>query len=179
MRRTRRTPCWRRQRRGAWVVLVGVCEVKATVHAVGIGLRGSYCEDFTCSPSANASCCALLAGGYSRLRSGAEAGHLVLHGAALVAVRAVVVARQDVRVHVAQADPVIAVLVARVDAALVPADAGVDDVLRGAVGSQGGGGEARGSEEDESGTHGEQEVRFGITKLYKKVTMMLPKRVVG
>jgi hypothetical protein len=91
--------------------------------------------------------------GYSRLRSSAKAGDLVLHRAALVAIRTVVVARQDISVHVAQADPVVAVLVARIDTALVPADAGVDDVLRGAVGGECRCGKGRKAGEEDGGTH--------------------------
>lgn len=110
--------------------------------------------------------------GDSRLSSSAEAGDLVLDGAALVAVGAVVVARQDVRVDVAQADPVVAVLVARVDAALVAADAGVDDVLRGAVGGEGSASEGRGAGEEERGTHG-VEVERGVLKMYMYVKTQL------
>lgn len=92
--------------------------------------------------------------GYVRLRSSAEAGHLVAHGTALVAIRAVVVARQHVRVHVAQTDPVVSVLVAGVDARLVPADAGIDNVLGSALVRERGAGEAcSGGDDEERGTH--------------------------
>lgn len=47
----------------------------------------------------------------------------------LVAVRAVVVAHEHVGVNVAQADEVVAFLVAFVDAVLVAGDAGVDDAV--------------------------------------------------
>lgn len=67
--------------------------------------------------------------GNSRLSSSAVLCNLVLHGRLLVAIRAVVVACQYVVVDVAQADPVIALLLASGDAVLVPRHAGVDDVL--------------------------------------------------
>ena len=90
-----------------------------------------------------------------RLSSSAVLSDLVLHGRLLVAVRAVVVARQDIRVHIAQADPVVAVLLAPLDALLVAADTGVDNVLGCAVGSKGGGSKGNEASEDGYGTHGE------------------------
>jgi hypothetical protein len=66
-------------------------------------------------------------------RGAAVRGDGVGNGRLLVAVRAVVVADEHVGVHVAQADEVVAFLVARVDARLVAFDAGVDDAGGGLV----------------------------------------------
>ena len=56
-------------------------------------------------------------------------GDLVLYGRLLVAVGAVVVADEDIGVDVTEADEVVGLLVAVVDAGLVAGYAGVDDVL--------------------------------------------------
>jgi hypothetical protein len=89
-----------------------------------------------------------------RLSSSAVLGDLVLDWGLHVAVRAVVVARQDVGVHVAHADPVVGVLLAAFDAVLVALDAGIDDVLGGAlVLRESGGGERNGAEKDSSAAH--------------------------
>jgi|SRR5690242_2346129 len=90
---------------------------------------------------------------HSRLSSGAEGSNLVLHRAALIAIGAVVVARQDVPVHIAQADPVVAVLLARRNAGLIALDTGIDNVLSSTVGSKRGGREAKNSGDESSGTH--------------------------
>lgn len=66
---------------------------------------------------------------YLRLSSLAELSNLVLNRGLLVAIRAVVVAHEHVRVHVAHADEVVWLQVARVDARLVSRDAGVDDAV--------------------------------------------------
>lgn len=81
---------------------------------------------------------------------------MVLDGGLLVAVGAVVVAHQHVCVHVAHADPVVALGLAALDAFLVAGHAGVDDVLGlagVAAGGEGGGGEGREGDE-RGGAHG-------------------------
>lgn len=119
--------------------------------------------------------------GNLRLSSGTERGDLVLHGRPLVAVRAVVVACQDIGVHVAQADPVVAVLLARVDAALVAAHAGVDDVLGRAVGSEGGGGRGDEGAEEECRTHvdvrfeGYESLVWVLKSVYRELMIWRPK----
>lgn len=68
-----------------------------------------------------------------RCRRRTKLRDLVLRRAALRAIGAVVVARQHIRVHIAQAHPVVAVLLARLDAVLVRSDAHIDNVLRSAL----------------------------------------------
>lgn len=119
--------------------------------------------------------------GNLRLGSGTERSHLVLHGRPLVAVRTVVVACQDIGVHVAQADPVVAVLLARVDAALVAAHAGVDNVLGCAVGSEGGRGRGDEGAEEDCRTHvdvrweGYESLAWVLKSVYRELTIWRPK----
>lgn len=89
----------------------------------------------------------------SRLRSSAVLSDLVLHRGLLVAVRAVVVARQDIGVDVAEANPVVAVLLAARNAVLVAANTRIDNVLRIAlVVGRGKGGRAQGEDGSEEGS---------------------------
>lgn len=121
-----------------------------------------------------------------RLSSSAETGLLVQHRAALIAVRAVVVARQDVRVHIAQTDPVVSLLLAGIDAALVAVDTGVDNVLSSAVGCEGGGCQSGERDEEGCGAHVE-ELTGGLrgivcikeVQMYKCCAEQDPERVMG
>ena len=69
-------------------------------------------------------------GGDSRFSSSAELRDLVLYWRLLVAIWAVVVACQNIPVHIAHADPVVALVLAPLDALSVSLDTGVDNVLR-------------------------------------------------
>lgn len=72
-------------------------------------------------------------GGAQGLSSIAVGGDGVLDRRLVLRVRAVVVADEDIAVDVAQADEVVALLVAGVDAGLVAGNASVDDVLSSAL----------------------------------------------